>query len=442
MTPALHSGCAIRGWGVRALTARAGHIWLISLPLLLGIGHAARAAGVPVHDAGIEHVARCPGGFAGAAALVDHAPSRLKPIRIAQRGGSPSKQPPPPPPIPIGSAALTQSLASCSDSYHAALAAIHAANGERLKRAVRAMSLVDDRLPGRWLFWGPAGHTGKQKIETQFVCTSFLIGGERARCGRFEQRRIAGPIPAQVAAKAATADELKALRLVDETVKGKGALVEFGGNGRYKVMSERFADDLRGYATQPKHPALCTGSEDLVAFYRETLAPLRKRISVVAAATAQTRKLAHARFQIAAAALSVTAGGVLASSGDGGIAAAEGDAKQAPASADPPPVPASHRDMVIELIRLAADGDVARAVAGGETDIAVLLRAQAWVASERAHELLPTQRQTLLAALQLIEASVYADTLRVRYVEIDETLFGSLEQLASAQRSSCTCSEE
>lgn len=330
------------------------------------------------------------------------------------------------PVIPPGSEAVVRSMMSCASSYHAALSAVHAASGDRMARAVKAMGRVDAALPGRWLFWGPPGQSGRQRIETRRQCVVLEARGGRTRCARFEERLLPGPIPAQVPAKAPGAEELKALRFVDETVRGKGALVEFGANGRYKVMSERFADDVRIYTSQPVHPALCTGAGDLLEFYREALAPLRKRISVVADATQRVRRLAASRFNIAAAVLA---------------------ARSAASAADPAKVeekegaPAGLRDMIGALMRLAADADVARAVAGEGEDMSAMARAHAWVASEQASGLLPTERETLLVALQMIEALIYAETLRTRYAEINAALFGTLDQLMVAQKKSCTCEE-
>ncbi|HRD78474.1 MAG TPA: hypothetical protein PK264_21470, partial [Hyphomicrobiaceae bacterium] len=259
-------------------------------------------------------------------------------------------------------------------------------------------------------------------------------------CRRWESKVIAPPVRPTLPATAPTPEELKLLRAMDETVRGRGSLIEFGGNGRYTVMADRFAADVRIYTGQSYHPALCSGAGDMLKFYAETLAPLKSRIKVVADMDRRAQTRARAAVGSALA--------DLARPSTGDLAASETPKSDAPsatvatASDVPPPqpsVPETIEAMTAALADIALPEGAAQAIKANESVLQRLKAFAEWLMSEPGLALTGVRRETVLVALRALEIAAHVEAMQARYVVLETALLGNLLVLKESQRRTCTC---
>jgi hypothetical protein len=339
--------------------------------------------------------------------------------------------PPPPPPIPAGPEAVAATEASCARTFHEELRKISAKVPDMIA-AARAMKTSIAGAPGRLMF-SSAG-AGKVRAPTiERVCAERVIKRGRERCARWESRVI-GPSPLVRRPRTdASPEEVKLFRSMEETIRAKGSLIEFGSNGRYTVMSDRFSSDMRGYLAQPFHPALCSGAPDLIKFYFDTLGPLRARLKVVADLGRRARSSARLRLDVAEALLAQPRTEMTPAADDG--------------APSPPPLPRpveadTVSTMITRLAEIAAPRDTSAAVLAIEGDIGRLALLQTWLGEESSRSLSAAARDALLLALRSLEIGAYVESMQRRYQVLDETLLATLARLSEAERRSCTCGSQ
>ena len=97
------------------------------------------------------------------------------------------------------------------------------------------------------------------------VCVDSAKKGGRIRCLKWEVQRE--PLPEVVVARPSD-EEIQVLAGQEDLVKTRGALPEFGRNGRYEGLVQRLAGDLKAYVGQPANPALCSGGIELLDFHQ------------------------------------------------------------------------------------------------------------------------------------------------------------------------------
>jgi hypothetical protein len=259
-------------------------------------------------------------------------------------------------------------------------------------------------------------------------------------------------------------EDLRLLRSVNDLVEGKGSLPDLGPNGRHVGTIQRLTGEMRGYLGQGSHPALCTGVPDMLDFYKAQWSPLDRRADDLAGLARQIRSASHARTRdIAVAELRTferTLGDLARQSGSALArftkAVADGQTESLPAIAplsfpNRPAEPAAITDIGLlglpSLIREAArpllPADALGAALIGPTPMAILTQVRArFLDPETKREPVADEvADTAIAALRLIEASVYADKLSARLKEADEAVAGTLAKVRAIHQGACTCQD-
>jgi hypothetical protein len=358
-------------------------------------------------------------------------------------------------------------IATCSAAFHQALEPIRSERSPALGNVLTVARRADPDLTGRWLFAAalfpakgrpaPAPKPVRECVETKSV-------RGQDRCARWETKPPPPP-PAEIRTKAPpAAEDLRALRAVNDVVEGRGALPELGPNGRHVGLVLRLSQELRGYLGQGPHPALCNGVPEMVAFYAEQLAPTDRRAEEVTALARQLRTAAQVRTrEIALTELRAyerTLGDLARRSGSALVAVTrtivEGRTEGLPtvpplAIPARPAEPASAADfgllapatLIREAVRPLLPAAASAPILAEPTPLTMLARARAvLLAPETQREPVPDDvSDAAIAALRLIEASLYADLTVSRHQEVDSTLDGTLRALRDLHGRVCTCRE-
>ncbi len=143
---------------------------------------------------------------------------------------------------PAASAELTLRTADCAGAYHARISALRTGVLQTAKNEADAIRKSDPAWPRSRSFPATGARTGPLANAERLAAYFLAQGGADAEFGR-------------------------------ETL-------------RFNVV--RWASDLTAYSTQPVNPALCSGVDQYVARYRDTIAPTLRRIEATRTA-AQTR---------------------------------------------------------------------------------------------------------------------------------------------------------
>jgi hypothetical protein len=376
---------------------------------------------------------------------------------------------------------------ACADAYYTALEPVRTGRGAVLGNLVKALRTTDPDLPGRWSVSAPASGKAKPPPKPERICAETKdVPGKAPRCVRYELKQPV--IPPDVTAKLPpTADEVRVLKSVDDFVASRGALPDVGPNGRQLFVIQRVSQDIRNYVTQPRHPNMCAGSDELIEFYSSQLTPLKKRLEDLTATAALAPKLAAVRVRnVAVAEVKVYDKAAadtarieeqrtrlldahkVAVAKAAEVAAAAAAVLPAGAPPTPPPAPLAEPTLPVSLTLPTKPTGPARiedyAVVGLPSLVVEALRpllpvsVVAKIAEEpvavrmfdkaRTALLDPTLvnatansdvREASLMALRLLEARVYADRYVARYRELDAALFGAMTDLKAAQAASCVC---
>jgi hypothetical protein len=181
--------------------------------------------------------------------------------------------------------ATPPSAAACASRYHAALQRVRTGEVAGLLTAYEALGEADTALAGRWQF------------------------------------------------AASGSDEGRVRASLDALVKGRGASPDYRSRGRLGWLVRRIAYDFARYTAQAEHPALCTGTMEMLAFYNDRLAPLHRRREEVAATLEEARTLALDSWSRLATARATTSSPIAAPSRTSD--STTGPAMTAPATAAP-----------------------------------------------------------------------------------------------------------
>jgi hypothetical protein len=378
----------------------------------------------------------------------------------------------------------------CSAAYYQALEPVRTGRGVALSGLHRALRSPDAELPGRWQFAHQLFSKAKSpppKLER--VCVDQRDINGKARCFKFETKP-ATPPPTEITFKLPhTPEELRLLRTIHDVVEAKGALPDVGNNGKFNFLVQRVAQDLRLYALQAEHPAMCAGSAEVLEFYGAQLAPLKRRIDEVALISKQLKELASNRVrQVALAEMKVYDKTIAEASKvafDAARVMAEAAAKSAatvlppkldpngttappstapaaaaitlPNLAAPKPLPAkpdtaakledfavvSITALISEALRPVLPAAVVTEIGLQTTPLATLQKARlALIDPATTIDQVPLDvREAAFMALRLIEARVYAERYVTRYADLDAAMFGALADVRAAQAKACICRE-
>jgi len=139
---------------------------------------------------------------------------------------------------PSASAELTVPTADCAGAYHARISALRTGALQTAKNEADAIRKSDPAWPRSRSFPTTGARTGPIANAERLAAYFLAQGGADAELGR---------------------DPL-----------------------RFNII--RWASDLTAYSAQPMNPALCSGAEQFVVRYRDTIAPTSRRIEATRAA--------------------------------------------------------------------------------------------------------------------------------------------------------------
>jgi hypothetical protein len=319
----------------------------------------------------------------------------------------------------------------------------------------------DSDLPGRWLLAHALFAKAERGARRERVCVATRRVEGREVCSRFETREVrrASDVTTRTPP---SADDLRLMRAVNDVVELKGVMPEVGPNGRQVAIVARAANEVRSYITQPEHPFLCSGVPDVVGFYAAQVAPLKKRHDDVQALAMQLREAAVARTRaiaVAEASAWERAAGEAARRAGATLAEitkaiAEGrtdglPAVDAAALPLPPPEPASLEDfkrlpriaLIREALRPLLPASVAAATIEAAEPVAILTKARDALVDPaiKREPADPVVADTAIAALRLIEASLYADRYAARHALAETAFGGTFSAIRAAHAQHCTC---
>ena len=326
--------------------------------------------------------------------------------------------------VPPAAIAQSAEPASCATAYFTALGDLRTAKGDDLANAVSNLRASDAALPGRWLYaqtlFPKPG--AKRVAEPERPCLEKVRAAGRTRCVRYDEA-VPTPMPTELMiGPAPNAEELRTLKALNDLVEGRGAVPEVGNNGRYTWLAQRATGDLKTYISQPSHPALCAGGNEVAEFYGSTLRQLQKRIDEVADLAKKARTLALARVSEA-------------------LTAANGSA---PPPAAPAPT-ASLNELIALTVKAAAPQATTVELEAERTTLGALQRAkplliEAQVAAQKGDD--PAVRDRILAAgraVRMLEAAAYGEIYVARYRKFAGAVLSLPQEIQQAHKRTCTC---
>lgn len=323
----------------------------------------------------------------------------------------------------------------CAADYHARLQSIEPRFADALKAAFEAVKAEEAGWPGMWLSWNPrkvaqriklkrVGYSAGVFVVGDRVCRDSVLGqGGRIRCLKWEPKPEGFKPPPAPAAKPAEPElpslaERRRLRAIAGFVVRRGVLPLLAHNEPFDHLTRRSRDELLGYLRQPPSPALCTGADAMLGFYREQLAPYH-------AVSDAARTVAAEAWTAAFSATNVKAD-------DTATAPPVGDAK-------------GLREMIMATAhRLTPERDLS-AIEKQATPLGMIEATHASVeppADEApVAEDVPADRATALRALRLIESAYYAHRRAEKFASLDRVLHGMMSAIRTAHSSACTCKD-
>ena len=307
-------------------------------------------------------------------------------------------------------------LSDCAGDYYAQLQRILLDRRPRMMSTLDAVAETDPSLPATWYF-PPA------KLAAAPACKP-QKGKKSVGCSTAETDRNSN-------------DEGQILRTADQFLHDKGALAAFQHKGTaLRQVSYNLLSSLRTYMEQDRHPALCSGVADMVEYYtvhtpllRNTIAESRQtRIAAVTLAAGKIDEL------MKMAAMPVAAPSQQASTGSGLVSTAA--AAEMPTASNAMAI--AQLDQMSKAILRPSDAAV---VVGDKDALSKLQRLRGLLDSAATADLTSERRTLAIAALGMVEASLYLDAAEQKYNRLDETIYGTMSAIKDAHAKTCVCTQ-
>lgn len=307
-------------------------------------------------------------------------------------------------------------LSDCAGDYYAELQRILLDRRPRMMSTLDAVVETDSALPSIWYF-PPA------KITAGPAC--------KPRKGK----KSVGCSTAKT--DASSNDEGLVLSTADQILHDKGALAAYQHRGTaLRQVSYNLLSSLRTYMEQDRHPALCSGVADMVEYYTVHTPLLRNTITEsrqmrIAAETLAAAKIAEL---MKTAAIPAAAQPQQASNGSGLVSVA--DAAEMPTAKNTMAV--AQLDQMSKAILRPSDTAL---VAGDKDALSKLQRLRGLMDSAATADLTSERRTLAIAALGMVEASLYLDAAEQKYDRLDETIYGTMSAIKDAHAKTCVCTQ-
>lgn len=323
--------------------------------------------------------------------------------------------------------------ASCAERYHAAL------GHEVLPKARATLTIADEMrkglpgMPGYWLFWdghGIAARSARQQrllasqqintLENRMCVRSILARGGRIRCLKWKPIPAGYKPPPPIVPEAdpskpeISPTERRHAAALGARVIGKGALRELEHGTAFYHMAQRTSDELIAFAGQPFRPSLCTGTRELIVFYRRQLEPLTRRHQRARRLLPETRQAAVAAAR---------------------AALRNNEQPRATASAD-------FADLARNLLTPVLTPDEFDGLPAGDDALHVLSHARDLIGDQRFDAMPKNVRGPLRKALRNIEFALYARVNLNRVHRLAAGYEAALQSIDAAHARECTCSSQ
>ena len=323
---------------------------------------------------------------------------------------------------------------SCARNYHKRLMRdVRPVTKEIWATAIRARQ-PDTSLPGRWLFWDGSGilaRTARQRQllrSPQFleregrICVhSVLSRGGRIRCLKWKdvpddyEPPPAKPPAVEAKRPEITDGERRLAAGVTRRVSSRGGLDELAFDTAFYHLVKRAADDVDRYADQDFKPRMCSGVQEMVAFYRKRLRPLAKKEQDALELATSALKAARATLNVA-----LEAAGLEEPLGNG----------------------QAGRPLGIEdLVGTVLSAKERASLAAFDPDVEFLAKAREYLTESRFESLEAKQSRPLHKALRTAEIAMYAEINADRLGQLHAAFEAGFEAILEAHRTSCTCGQ-
>lgn len=174
---------------------------------------------------------------------------------------------------PLGAASHIDGLRSiagnCPERFYKALQWIKNQRISRIKTAVNGISKANAALKGNWLF--PLG-----KVRTVSRCLKYkYYRSGRKKCLRYSRERL------RTGAEFISSAERAFVKKAEVFVRSRGRDPLLKSRSPSSWVVNQVSNNLRGYASQPQHPAICTGVPRMVDYFEGNLRKVSKRFGEI-----------------------------------------------------------------------------------------------------------------------------------------------------------------
>ena len=311
------------------------------------------------------------------------------------------------------SSVLSWPLANCSGNYYSELQRILGDRRAQLTGTLSELTGTSPALPAKWLFSPGAG-------SPQIDCRS-----KKAR----NKPECATPA-ATTGAAPAEMSEREVISAASEFLRTKGALAAFGSrHGALHQVSYNMLNGLKIYMEQVPHPALCTGVEDMFAYYVKNTPTLRATID-------KAHKTARAAAQIAAQRVADLAHP--SASGAASQQASNGTAVVASNVAAPADIEGL-TGLVKAVAKAILSPSDASAFDGDNDPRTALDRMRTLLDGGAASSKPDAEKAAAVSALGMIEAAIYLRLADGKYSHLEDGVFGTMSAISDAHKKACVC---
>ena len=343
-------------------------------------------------------------------------------------------------------------VADCAGDFHRLLSGVRKATLDGLPAMLKAARSTDAALPAQWLFQDRSEPTsnldprkqGRQTarpeaiervsieytVETveERICQSKNSSGDCIVWGtRSVQKRV--PVDPFAPPLAGTQRDLgrqekAVIALADQLVRSRGAIADLATSGRFGWVTSRVGADLKTFAGQPLHPAICTGSAELLDYFNANLVALGKQARSMQEAARIAREIAAIRVDAHASLLKT-------------------------ASAEPWPValpenaPSPRDRPLAALVGEIADrllvAEEAKAVRQADTPMKALAALKSRLDAAPSAALPESSSRVVILTLRAIEAAARIELAERNFSGVDSGLIGTITAMKSAHAKACVC---
>lgn len=312
--------------------------------------------------------------------------------------------------------------ADCAADFFNGITAIRDRNSKAISTALKAARTRDKKRPGRWLFQPGVSKTVKRRVCARWVKNWKPFQGKYERtCTRYKtvRRTIStrSNLPKSEAAIFRFTNRFVSSRAIDRQLSVKQ---------NEGWVSQRVATDLRGYLKQAKHPAICTGTPQMIEYFSTKMDAVRIR----------GKKISDRAEEALTMALEKTrAAHELAKPNPDSAA----DTGAETLTSQNTTTSAGLNDLTQQIAALTNDTELVAAVQESDTVFDALKVIKKSLKSA-AKDLDAATKKAIRRALSAIEAADYLTVVSGHYKALDETILGSMSSIQKAHESSCVCS--